>query len=101
MKREYVCSSRKVTPAPLTTIDHFPFFPPSYKIIAGMVARHLVLALDRCLMDSQYSFRPKRSTSQPLHTARRLLEYAYAKGTTFFLLLLDWEKAFDKVSHEA
>ena len=58
----------------------------------------------RQAQDTQFGFRAARSTSQPIHIIRRLIERADATGQSLYSLyaiLLDWEKAFDKIHPEA
>ena len=50
------------------------------------------------LNKSQVGFRKGRSTSQPLFILRRTQEIQEEAALESHLLLLDWEKAFDKVS---
>ena len=51
-------------------------------------------------MQSQYGFRKGKSTSQAIFVARRLQDIAEKSKSSSTLILLDWEKAFDKVSHD-
>ena len=51
-------------------------------------------------MDTQYGFRREKSTLHALHIARRIQEYAEKAGLPGTMVFLDWEKAFDKISHE-
>ena len=51
-------------------------------------------------MKTQYGFRKNKSTIGAVFIARRLQELAERKGSSNMMLLLDWEKAFDKVDHE-
>ena len=44
-------------------------------------------------------FRRAKSTSHAIFLARRVLERCEAEGSRATLILLDWEKAFDKVDH--
>ena len=60
----------------------------------------LATGLDDKLWETQYGFRKKRSTAQPLFITRRLQDLAEASGDKLFLVSLDWEKAFDKVDQE-
>ena len=50
--------------------------------------------------DTQYGFRPKRSTAEPLFCVRRLAEFAEQGTDPLYLIFLDSEKAFDKIDHE-
>ena len=71
-----------------------------YKIIAAVIQRRLASALDNKLMKTQYGFRKIKSTIAAVFIARRIQELAERKGSSNMMLLLDWEKAFDKVEHE-
>ena len=68
-----------------------------YKLYTAMLRNRLIKGLEDRLSRTQYGFRAKRSTTQPIFAARRLMDIAEASGDNLILLLLDWEKAFDKV----
>ena len=68
---------------------------------ARIIQQRLEKAIDDRLRPSQYGFRAGRSTSQPVHILRRLLERAERTNTSLYVLLLDWKQAFDRVSVEA
>ena len=70
-----------------------------YKIVAALVKDRLDSGLDAWLMQTQYGFRKSKSTSQAIFVARRLQDISEKSRTSSTLILLDWEKAFDKVSH--
>ena len=72
-----------------------------YKIKAAILQRRIERGVDRFLQKTQYGFRRVRSTSDAIFLIRRILEHAEATQDRILLLLLDWEKAFDKVRHEA
>ena len=72
-----------------------------YKIFAAFIQRRLSYMLARHLQRTQYGFRQRKSTAQAIHLVRRAMEYGERTGNNLLLLLLDWEKAFDKVKHEA
>ena len=80
-----------------------PYYRPiallslSYKILAKMVQVRLCNGLDDNLDSRQYGFRKAKSTSQPLFIYRRVLEIHEA-GFGMYTLLLNWEKAFDKLT---
>ena len=69
-----------------------------YKILAGMIRTRLLHAYDPWIQKSQYGFRPRKSTTQAIFIARRLLDLAERQHSNLSLILLDWEKAFDKVN---
>ena len=65
-----------------------------------MLRNRLIDAIDDRINGAQYGFRAKKSTTQPLYVARRLIDIAEASGDTMILTLLDWEKAFDRIDQE-
>ena len=71
-----------------------------YKLYAAILQKRLAAGLDEKLWETQYGFRKKRSTAQPLFITRRLQDLAESSGDKLFLVFLDWEKAFDKVDQE-
>ena len=71
-----------------------------YKIVAALVKERLDAGLDGWLMQTQYGFRKGKSTSQAIFVARRLQDIAEKTKRSSTLILLDWEKAFDKVSQD-
>ena len=51
-------------------------------------------------MQTQYGFRPKKSTSHAIYVGGRLQDIAEKSRSRSTLILLDWEKAFDRVAQE-
>ena len=49
------------------------------------------------LQKTQYGFRKQRGTAETLYNMRRVITMGESSKTPTFLLLIDWEKAFDKV----
>ena len=70
----------------------------SYKIFASMLQSRLESYTDSRVRDTQYGFRKNRSTTQPIHVMRRLIEIFERQNTPFHALFLDWSKAFDSVT---
>ena len=60
----------------------------SYKLFAKLLHSRLQAALDDRLRETQYGFRATRSTSQPIHIIRRLIERAEATGQPLHLARL-------------
>lgn len=56
-------------------------------------------ALDHHIQNTQYGFRLARSCIQAIHTIIRHMDKAERKGANLGIILLDWEEAFDKISH--
>ena len=48
-------------------------------------------------LENQFGFRAKHSTAEALHITRRIQDYYESSGSKFFMLFLDWSKAFDKI----
>ena len=71
-----------------------------YKIFAAILQRRISRTLDRHLQKTQYGFRKDRSIADAIHLIRRVIEYGESINNRLHLLLLDWEKAFDKVDIE-
>ena len=65
-----------------------------------MIRSRMQKAVGDELTKTQYGFRPGKSTSHAIYVARRIQDYAESKGTRLSLVLLDWEKAFDKIQHD-
>ena len=72
-----------------------------YKIFAALLHRLIADTLDPHLHALQFGFRNERSTANALHMVRRMINTGESTQTNAYLLLLDWEKAFDKVLHPA
>ena len=70
----------------------------SYKIFASMLQHKLERSLDPRIRDRQFGFRKNRSTTQPIHIFRRLLEIFERQNSPFHALFIDWSKAFDSVT---
>lgn len=71
-----------------------------YKIIASILKQRIEQGIDTELQSTQYGFRKNKSTSQALHCIRRIQENTERGHTKINLILLDWEKAFDKIYNE-
>ena len=71
-----------------------------YKIFAAILQRRIANTLDRHLQETQYGFRKDKSTGDAIHLIRRVIEYGESTNNQLHLLLLDWEKAFDKVDRK-
>ena len=72
-----------------------------YKLKARIAKDILEQGINKELQDTQYAFRKNRSTLQPIHCIRRLMDKAERAGESLGIVLLDWEKAFDEITHEA
>ena len=71
-----------------------------YKIYAALLRDRLMEAVDEDAQRTQYGFRRSRSTSEPVHCVKRIVEAACSSQEPVFLVFLDWEKAFDRVRQD-
>ena len=71
-----------------------------YKIYAAITRKRLADIIDPYISKTQFGFRRHRSTTHALFVARRIQDIGEQTGDNLIITLLDWEKAFDKVSHE-
>jgi hypothetical protein len=69
-----------------------------YKLMASMIQVRLSDAMDNRIDPSQFGFRKGKSTAQPIHIYRRIQEIHEEAGLELVTILLDWEKAFDKIN---
>ena len=83
----------KTTDQFLCLMFHTKFTPISLK-------SRLAMALEEHLSPTQFGFRASRSTIDPLFCLRRLTDVVEQGHDKLILIFLDWEKAFDKISHE-
>ena len=72
----------------------------TYKVFAAILKMRLAEGLDQWLQKTQYGFRQGKGTSNAIHLIRRIAEYGEKTNNDLIMLLLDWEKAFDKVDRE-
>ena len=72
----------------------------TYKILASIIQRRMAEGMDKAIDEMQFGFRKGRGTSQPLQIVRRTAEIIEESGAAMYMLLIDWEKAFDKVDQE-
>ena len=71
-----------------------------YKIFTAIIQRRLAEYIDPYLQKTQYGFRKNKSAAHAIHIIRRIMDVGYRAGQNLSMVLLDWEKAFDKVDHE-
>lgn len=63
-------------------------------------SRKAIGALDDFLQDTQFGFRPARSTTQPINCVRRALAYLERAGAKVNVIGLDWTRTLDRIRHE-
>ena len=73
----------------------------SYKIFTSIIQSKLFHLLDDRIRPTQFGFRKNRSTTQPVHILRRLLEIYERQPSPFHAFFLAWSKAFDSVTFTA
>jgi len=71
-----------------------------YKIISKTLASRLKLVLEDIISTEQTCSVPGRDISDNIASVRDIIEYCYKENTLAYILKLDSEKAFDRVSHE-
>ena len=71
-----------------------------YKRMAAVIQNRLAIKLDEHLQKTQYGFRRKRGTAEALQYIRRMVDKGESRQNKTLLVLLDWEKAFDKIHHD-
>ncbi|MCP3679804.1 MAG: reverse transcriptase family protein, partial [Gammaproteobacteria bacterium] len=79
---------------PLTLLNTF------YKLISGVLANRLKSVLDYLIGPEQKGYVPLRFIGEVTRTTYDLFQYAKDKNLPGFILLIDFEKAFDSVSFE-
>ena len=91
------------TQDPLSPGSHRPISltQAMYKIYASLLRSRLQTHVECFTRPQQYGFRPKRSTSQPIHFLRRCLEIFERSTDSLHLVFLDWSKAFDSIHHQS
>ena len=71
-----------------------------YKIYAGIIQKRLANTLDKYLTKTQFGFRKDKSTGDAIQIIRRTTEHGTGTCNKMHMVLLDWEKAFDKVDRK-
>ena len=75
-----------------------------YKILAAILKVRIADVIDPFLQKTQFGFRKNRSTSQALQFVRRIAEMGESLhegiNQSIIMILLDWEKAFDKIKQD-
>ena len=79
---------------------HIALLRVLYKLFAAMIKNRLLQTLELRVQASQFGSRPKKSISQAVFIARRLMDISERTGTNLTITLLDWKMAFDKVNQQ-
>ena len=72
-----------------------------YKIYSSILHHRLAESIDKHLTRTQYGFRQAKSTSQAIQILRRIIETGASSINKTIMVLLDWEKAFDRINRES
>ena len=85
-----------------STVDPANYRPISLlnvitKIYAKIIHKRLAEAIDPHLTTTQFGFRKSRSTHHAIHIVRRIIEAGESTTNKLIMVLLDWEKAFDRL----
>ena len=83
------------------TIVPFPLLIQCTKFCASLIQKGLSAYFDDKIRPTQFGLRASRSTSQPIHIVRRMLEAFERQPQPLHLLFLDWSKAFESVTFDA
>ena len=67
------------------------FLNIAYNILAIIILKRIVPHIDEIIDKSQYGFRKRISTAQPLFILRRPQDMQEETGLEIHILLLDWE----------
>ena len=78
---------------PISLLNHI------YKILSGALAERLKPALEHIIHTDQKGFVAGRFIGECVRNTYDVLEYAKSKNRAGLLLLIDFEKAFDSISH--
>ena len=74
----------------------------TYKLFTAILVERISSKLDKHLQKTQFGFRRNKSTANAIVLIRRLIDNAERSNKQeLHMLLLDWEKAFDKVTHKS
>jgi len=71
-----------------------------YKIIFKTLATRLKLVLDNIISPEQTCSIPGRDISDTIASIRDIIDYSYEEDISAYIIKIDSEKAFDRVSHE-
>jgi len=73
----------------------------AYKIFTKCLANRLTDIVEKCIGPHQTGFVQGRDIRENILTAQSLIEHYKTNNQKIALLLLDWEKAFDRVDHRS
>ena len=70
------------------------------KILLQIAKARITPVVERHLSESQMGFRKDKGTRDAIFQLRMVGEWALQMGKSLFLCFVDYQKAFDKVSHD-
>ena len=70
------------------------------KTLAAIIKNKIEKEVEDQIGETQFGFRKGKGTTQAIYVARRIQEFAERNGLRAQFIFLDWEKAFDKISHK-
>ncbi len=77
--------------SPLTNVD--------YKILAYVLTAHLIPHLNKVIHSSQTAYIPGRFIGMNICKVQDIIDFAENNNKQWVILFLDFQKAFDSVSH--
>ena len=72
----------------------------TYKIYAKLLKDRIEAGAEKEMWKTQFGFRKNMSTIPAMYCVRSIQDYYERSGEKCSFVLLDWEKAFDKISHD-
>ena len=66
-----------------------------YKVYMILIRARIQAELETEVTETQYGFRPAKSTAHAIFVIRRMQDFAEKSNPPLDMTLLDWEKAFD------
>lgn len=91
---------KKGNPSDLGNYRSISLLNTMYKIFAGVIQNRLAGKLDKHLQRTQYGFRKRKRTVNAIQSIRRIIDKGESTGTKTLMVLIDWEKAFDKADQK-
>lgn len=70
-----------------------------YKKVAAIIRNRIPAKLDSKLMPTQFGFREGIRASDAIHITRRIAHRVFTMKGNAYMVLLDRERAFDKIYH--
>lgn len=97
-KGKIVLISKTGDPTLVTNYHPITLLNSTYKVQAKLIAARLKPMLPSLIQPSQTGFVPKRNILNNIFAAEESIEWAVESKQDLVLMLLDFEKAFDRVN---